>query len=119
MFLDPLIAVCIDYVAPDRGAISGRISTRKGVREIPASIPRRHGRKIDSRLLQRGGFKGQRILWHIRWLELVPSLIEQRGGEVLGRLITLVELLRRNHLVEKLLRNRLSRLVVLDEVLSH
>src|SRR5436190_4543527 len=117
MFFDPLYTVSIEYFAPDIGVVTSGISTRKGVRKIRGSIPRRNGPKIDSRLLQRGGLKGQRILWHIRWIELVPSLIEQRRGKVLGRLVPLVELLRRNHLVEKLLRNRFSRLVMLGEIL--
>src|SRR5438105_9158350 len=49
----------------------------------------------------------------------MPGLIKQGCAQVLSRLVTLIELLRRNYFVEECLWYRLSRLVMFGEVLQY
>src|SRR4030095_11130825 len=49
----------------------------------------------------------------------MPRLIEKRGGKVLGRLVTLIELFRGNDFIEQLLRNWFAGLVMFRVSLEH
>src|SRR4030095_8930387 len=49
----------------------------------------------------------------------MPRLIEKRGGKVLGRLVTLIELFRGNDFIEQLLRNWFAGLVMFRVILEH
>ena len=49
----------------------------------------------------------------------MPGLVEQRGREIFGCLETLVELFRREHFVEQLLRHRRAGLIMLRVMLQH
>ena len=89
------------------------------MRKVRRPISRRDRRKFDACLLQRRRFKSQRILRYVRWIELVPCLIEQRCGQVFRRLKTLIKLFRRHHFIEERRRDRFPGLVMPGKVLQH
>src|ERR671919_2516110 len=49
----------------------------------------------------------------------MPGLIEERGGKILGRFVTLIELFRGNDFIEQRLRNWFAGLVMFRVVLEH
>ena len=49
----------------------------------------------------------------------MPRLIEQRGGEVFGRFVTLIEFFRGFNFIEQLLRHRRAGLIMLRVILKH
>ncbi len=81
-------------------------------------IARRHIREVDAVLAKRGSLEGGHIGGgrSLRGVDEMPFLVEHGGGEILRGGITLIELLRRQYLVQQLLRHGRAGLVVLREV---
>src|SRR5438309_960577 len=91
VLLDPLDCVGVEDFAPKIRIIPGGITAGECVRKKEAAIARRDRWKIDSGLVQCFLFKHDCIRWNLGRIELVPCLVEQRGRQVLGGFITLIE----------------------------
>ena len=61
--------------------------------EIRRTVARWHGREIEADFFQRSGFEGEHAIGggNFRGLQAVPREIEERGGEVFGGDVALVE----------------------------
>ena len=112
VFFHPFDAVGIEHFAPKIRVITGRVAAGEGVREIKAAITRRHRRKIDPGFLQRLLSKRDCVLRNLGRFQLMPCLIEQRRGEVLGCFVSLIEFVGRLHFIEQRLRNRFAGLIM-------
>src|SRR6266540_3320485 len=77
VFFEPFDRIGVEYFAPDVGVITGRVTAGERVRKIKASVTRRHRRKIDTGLVQCLRLKGDCVLRNIRWIQLMPCLIEK------------------------------------------
>ena len=84
------------------------------MREIGAPVARRYGVKSHTGPLERRGLEPRNLFRgrHFVGSQLVPCLIEQRGGQILGSLESLVEGLGREDLVEQIRRHRFTGLVM-------
>ena len=83
VLLEPFDAVRIEHFAPEIGVVAGGITVVvEGVREIGGAITRRDEREIDAGFFERLGFEGERIGRDLVGRELMPGLIERRGGDV-------------------------------------
>jgi len=84
-------------------------------------ITGRHRGVVEAAVLERGLLERAHLggAGRLGGADLVPGLIEQRRSEVLGSGIALVELLRRQHLLEELGRHRLAALVVAGVMRDH
>ena len=91
------------------------------MREVGAAVARRHGVESDSGRLERIRLECLDIRRGLDLLgrDLVPRLVEQRRGQVLGGGEAPVELLRRQHPLQQVGRHQLAGLVVDGVVLQH
>ncbi len=116
MFGEPLVGVMVQHFGPEVGVVTGRVAAAPDVVEVGGAVTRRHLRQVDLELLQRAGFEGAHILQRGIGLLRVPGQVKQRGRQVLGGRVALVEAACLEDLVDQLLRHRFAGLVVLGVV---
>ncbi len=107
------------HFGPHVGVIARRIAAGKHMREERTAVARRHRRVADAVLFQRGLLEGHHVIDLRVGRQGVPFQVHQRGSHVLQRVEALVEAAGLEHLVQKILRDRLAGLVVARVARKH